>query len=425
MTNGYPAPRPLTRSLEPLDGESLAGYLLRLSFRLRVNPLRLAHLTGCAGGTPTTITRRRMLDLDVQRFARATRLSDDEARALTIASWSDRYPPVTRSRIGQGPPVILDNWLFANGSRYCPCCLAGDDSTVQQQYGGPWQKTWQLSVAFACTRHRRLLREACPAGHPRQPGIGTLIDFPGAIALHPAQCRAPRQPGSTSRNRPSCGTRLDQHDDDDLSPGPAALAAQQRILTLLSPQHPAVDASRTFTDLRLATALICMSWPHSFGPDLARWLGDHGTREFTAALISLAAQLDETPCLVNYRRRRQAMQAWCLAPDTWQEITSRLPPVPGPVQPVLDDRKRQEASAFTWAYVTQGEPWFAPRPIETAHPEPVRRDWAVHRANTWGKIARPGRIVHYTELRKLLIEQGDRLVKDIDYNAPPVLSQAR
>ena len=168
-----------------------------------------------------------------------------------------------------------------------------------------------------------------------------------------------------------------------------------------------------------------MSWPHSFGPDLARWLGDHGTREFTAALISLAAQLDETPCLVNYRRRRQAMQAWCLAPDTWQEITSRLPPVPGPVQPVLDDRKRQEASAFTWAYVTQGEPRFAPRPIETAHPEPVRRDWAVHRANTWGKIARPGRIVHYTELRKLLIEQGDRLVKDIDYNAPPVLSQAR
>ena len=61
-----------------------------------------------------------MLDLDVQRFARATRLSDDEARTLTIASWSDRYPPVTRSRIGQGPPVILDNWLFANGSRYCP-----------------------------------------------------------------------------------------------------------------------------------------------------------------------------------------------------------------------------------------------------------------------------------------------------------------
>lgn len=186
MTNGYPAPRPLTRSLEPLEGESLSGYLLRLSFRLRVSPLRLAQLTGCASGT-SGITRRRMLDLDVQRFARATWLSDDEARALTIASWSDRYPPVTRSRIGQGPPVILDNWLFANGSRYCPDCLAGDDSPVQQQYGGPWKKTWQLPVAFACTRHHWFLREACPVAHPGQPGIGTLIDFPAPCTPHPPQ----------------------------------------------------------------------------------------------------------------------------------------------------------------------------------------------------------------------------------------------
>lgn len=88
----------------------------------------------------------------------------------------------------------------------------------------------------------------------------------------------------------------------------------------------------------------------------ARWLSEHGTKDFTAALRSLAAQLDDTPGLVNYQNRRQAMQGWCLDPETWQYLTSRLPPVPGPVQPVLDDRKRQEASAFTWARVTQGEP---------------------------------------------------------------------
>jgi hypothetical protein len=39
-------------------------------------------------------------------------------------------------------------------------------------------------------------------------------------------------------------------------------------------------------------------------------------------------------------------------------------------------------------------PRFAPRPIEAARPEPVRRDQAVHRANTRGKLARPGRIIH-------------------------------
>jgi hypothetical protein len=127
-----------------------------------------------------------------------------------------------------------------------------------------------------------------------------------------------------------------------------------------------------------------------------------------------AAGLDDTPGLVNYQNRRQAMQGWCLDPETWQYLTSRLPPVAGPVQPVLDDRERQEASAFTWARVTQGEPRFAPRPIEAAQPEPVRRDWAAHRANTWHKLARPGRIVHYAELRKLLIGHAGHLAGRID-----------
>lgn len=153
---------------------------------------------------------------------------------------------------------------------------------------------------------------------------------------------------------------------------------------------------------------------HSFGPELARWLRDHGSRDFTAALLSLAAQLDDTPGLVNYQNRRQAMQGWCLDPGTWQELTSRLPPVPGPVQPVLDDRKRQEASAFVWAHVTQGEPRFAPRPIEDDQPGPVRKDWAAHRGNTWHKLTRPGRIVHYAELRKLLIEHASHLARRID-----------
>jgi hypothetical protein len=153
---------------------------------------------------------------------------------------------------------------------------------------------------------------------------------------------------------------------------------------------------------------------------MARWLRDHRTTDFNTAMVLLAAQLDDTPGLVNYRNRRNAMRRWCLDQETWQELTSRLPPVPGPVQPVLDDRKRQEASAFTWAHVTQGEPRFAPRPIEEAQPGPVRADWAKLRGSTWHKLARPGRIVHYTELRKLLIEHADRLASDIDnWRLPP------
>ena len=86
--------------------------------------------------------------------------------------------------------------------------------------------------------------------------------------------RAPRQPGS---RRPACATRLDQPAEDDPSPGPAVLDAQQRLLALLSPRHPAEDAARTCTDLRVISALLCMSWP--LGQDLME--------------PALAAQVDE------------------------------------------------------------------------------------------------------------------------------------
>ena len=601
--DGNPGPRPLTRSLEPMAGESLAGYLLRLSFRLRISPLHLARLTGCASASSAVSSRHLLLTLDIQRFARATRLSASEASSLTLARWADRYPPIARSRTGPGPPLILDDWLFAASPRYCPDCLAGDDSPVQQQYGGPWKMTWHLPIAFSCPQHHRFLREGCPRPHPASPGAPRLIAFPAAGALHPAQCRMPLQPGRAGRDRPSCGTRLDQADGNDfLGPSADTLNAQQGLLDRLSPQYPAEDAARTFTDLRMITALLCLSWPlgqdlidpglaaavsehvrrlstfgsrraldrqpggviataglltaataildspdlagtvarhvqarepgqpsksswarvldrhrsscspalteaaepatrayrrtsgphspkapsrtsvyrpehipalleqpwydehlanlgyrvhtsirragsvllvqwaaggslgdaarylgirlgraqHSFAQDLARWLLEHGAENFTAALLNLAAQLDGTPGLVNYRRRRQAMQEWCLDLGTWQEITDRLPPVPGPVQPVLDDRKRQEASAFVWAHVTQGEPRFAPRLIEASQPGSVREDWAKRRGNTWHKLTRPGRFVHYTELRKLLIEHGDRLASRIDSGTEPI-----
>jgi hypothetical protein len=46
------------------------------------------------------------------------------------------------------------------------------------------------------------------------------------------------------------------------------------------------------------------------------------------ALLGLAAQLDDTPHLVNYHNRRQARQGWCLDPGNWGEITRRLPTPP-------------------------------------------------------------------------------------------------
>jgi hypothetical protein len=263
-----PAPlRPLPRSLDPIAGEGLGGYLLRLSWRLRVSPLHLARLTGCVSDGPAVIRRRLLLDLDVQRFAQATRLSAGEASSLAAASWADRYPPIARSRTRPDRPIVLDGWLFSTSNRYCPDCLAGDGSPVQQQYGGPWKKTWHLPVTFACLQHQRFLREGCPQAHPGSPAPWELIAFPSASGLHPAQCRLTLKAGRTARRRPSCGIRLDQPGEDDLPrPSPGTLDAQQSLLALLSPQHPAEDAARAFTDLRVISALLCMSWP--LGQDL-------------------------------------------------------------------------------------------------------------------------------------------------------------
>lgn len=71
---------------------------------------------------------------------------------------------------------------------------------------------------------------------------------------------------------------------------------------------------------------------------------DHGPERFTAALHRLARDLGTATSLVDYHHRREALRNWYLTPGAWQEIIDRLPPVPGPVQPVLDDRKRQMAS---------------------------------------------------------------------------------
>jgi hypothetical protein len=67
------------------------------------------------------------------------------------------------------------------------------------------------------------------------------------------------------------------------------------------------------------------SGQHSIAHDLAQRLDKHGDEGFTAALRDLAAQLDaDAPRLVNYQRRRQAMQEWCLDPDTWRVIQNSL-----------------------------------------------------------------------------------------------------
>lgn len=602
--------RPLGRSLDPLPGESLNGFLLRLSFRLRVPPAHLARLAGITvSAARRGIPRRLLLDLDSGSLAGFARLTPDQAAALTLLPWARRYPPAGRSLRAPGRMPQADDWLFSPGNRYCPRCLAGDGSPVQDELGGCWKLEWQLPVAFACTGHETLLQDGCPQDHPSAHGrriVGPLIDQAGDDSLHPAQCRFPL-PGtaSTGHRRQACGHRLDLVPDGPAPLPPEALAAQRHILAMLSPQTPAADAAGFFTGLRVITAFLVLAWPaaadlaepairpiisthpaghadstrpaHDRPPRTAlagagllttaravlddpgrqeelaailrssatrglsrtpwwrilarhrrscppqlreslepgareypstggsrsttapsrtggyrpehipalleqhwhdehlarlgnpgqlslsmrragsillvqwaaggsmadaadylgilrerprtppkhdrehtraryypRWLSSHDTEDFADALRALADRLDAAPSLIDYQRRRDALRDWSLSTDDWQEIASRLPPAPRK-QPLMDDRQRQEASAFTWARITQGEPRFAPRPIEALQPEHVRTEWRTRRSAAWGLLNHTGRSPHYASLRKILIEHANRLADAIDH----------
>jgi hypothetical protein len=80
----------------------------------------------------------------------------------------------------------------------------------------------------------------------------------------------------------------------------------------------------------------------------------------------------------------------------------------------MDDRKRQDASAFVWADVTRGEPRFAPRPIEAEQPPDVRRAWHLRRSSTGSQFSRPDPLDHYAALRGLHIQHAEDLARKID-----------
>jgi hypothetical protein len=273
--------RPLPRSLAPLTDESLPGYLLRLGHRLDLPPARLAAVTGLTKLRAAAIPASRMLALSpalTETFAYATRLSTSEVTGLTLVSLATRYPPVDlrfsgRERLPHGV-FVKENWIFARSTRYCPDCLAGDDSTIQQRHGGAWSKLWRLPVVFACPTHRRLLEHTCPAcGQPvhlRASG-GQLLPRADNAILHPAACRNVIPASNRDRAR-VCGHRLDQHiSRTPVGSGQLArfLDLQARILDLLRPDgsvstssvgQPATPANYII-DLRILACLVTASWP--------------------------------------------------------------------------------------------------------------------------------------------------------------------
>jgi TniQ protein len=284
----------LPRSLDPLPEESLIGFLLRLSHRLDIAPGELAVVCGLE---PTTrLATSRLITLDAGgAFAGATGLSPAEADALTLTPLAARFPSAGLEFCGRtrtpGGMFVKESWVFSAATRYCPACLAGDGSPIQDAHGGPWKRIWRLPVVFGCVEHRSLLMATCPACgqpvHAKTESFG-LLPAPRIAGLHPAACR-----NAVGTAKTPCGQRLDQ-----VTPIPLKsrqLAFQQRLDRMLDPgtdtATSSADTTRYFNDLRIYSCLIGLSWPAVeplVGSDTARLISEHvdGVREIIDSIRS-------------------------------------------------------------------------------------------------------------------------------------------
>ncbi|BCY10949.1 TniQ family protein [Actinoplanes sp. L3-i22] len=268
----------LPRSLDPLTGESLPGYLLRLAYRLDRTPARMLELVGLAAIGPILGPITYLEPASMRAFSTATGLSSDEVRELCLSGLAARYSPLSSTYLGRRrDPARLttsERWVFGRWSRYCPGCLAGDGSPAQTLHGGCWQRAWRLPPTFACLRHRCLLQHRCPGcGQPPMllaKGRGRIVPSPTVPGLHPAQCRNPIGPARSGRQPTVCGRRLDNCDDQPATQVTSTAAElQERLTCMLDPAGPEttttfavpVAVSTYFTDLRLLTNLICATWP--------------------------------------------------------------------------------------------------------------------------------------------------------------------
>jgi hypothetical protein len=264
--------------------------------------------------------------------------------------------------------MIYDNpWVLTRFTRYCPPCLAGNGSPIQDRHGGAWQRQWRLPVIFLCVRHRRLLSHQCPS-------CGAFAQFvrtASAIArlsddsLHPWQCRFTGRSAPHRQPAGACGADLTRQGLLAEEPDPVTMnvlfGVQRQLADLLAAGGPQttmsagspVPVAHYFADLRAVVAMIFRSWPvareYASTPVLAAAIdAEHDRR--TAQVQPLLNTAGKKKTSKPYT----APPAECLATGAVLEIAASLLDTHDPgdarrrLAPLVQRLREAELALSTW-----------------------------------------------------------------------------
>jgi hypothetical protein len=331
--------RALPRSLVPLPDETLTGFVLRLSHRLGTTPGEIAVRTGLPSRLPLGFLYH-LDDEHLTGFARATQLAPAEVSGMLLAPFGERYGPLNPAVTPRRTParMIYDNpWVLTRSTRYCPHCLAGDGTAIQDLHGGAWRRLWRLPVTFLCLRHQRLLQHQCP-------GCATPAQFAPAVnaiarltdhTLHPWQCRFTTRPTPLQQSGTACAVDLTRLDPPLAAPDAVTmtvlLRVQQQLIDLLLASGPETAMSAGapvsvlyyFADLRATVAMIFRSWPVAREYASTPCLADALDVEY-ASRVAQAEPLFNTPGKKKTSKPYTVPPTECLATGAALDIAANL-----------------------------------------------------------------------------------------------------
>ncbi|WP_282947236.1 TniQ family protein [Cellulomonas endometrii] len=146
----------LPSAATPRTHESLGGYLWRV-----VRSSRIPMTEVVAQLYPAARRRRNVLGFAfvppsvTAAFARQLDTTPAQVRAMTLQRFGAFRDGVDQASIRGNRDALTHqraHWWQFRADRYCPDCLCED---------GTWRVSWLSPWAFACTEHRRLLRDEC------------------------------------------------------------------------------------------------------------------------------------------------------------------------------------------------------------------------------------------------------------------------